>query len=140
MSLLDQARDMLGSLMGGKVSDDHARLASGLLENLTGGQSGGLQGLIQSFESKGLGNIVSSWVGTGSNLPISAEQVEHGLGSERIQQLASKAGLSADTTKSGLASVLPMLIDRLTPEGKVPEGSQLQKFLDKFKGKLSAGA
>jgi len=140
MSLLEQVKEMFESVVGGKMTDDHTRLVSEFLASLTSGQSGGLQGLIRSFEDKGLGNIVSSWVGTGSSLPITAEQVETGLGKERIQQLASKVGLSTDTTKSALASLLPMLVDRLTPDGKVPDASQLQQYLDKFKGKLPAKA
>ena len=138
MALLDQLKDLLG--MGGKLSDEHANLAGGLLETLSSGQSGGLQGLIQSFQTKGLGEIVSSWVGSGSNLPISAEQVETGLGGQVIQQLATRVGVSPDTAKSALATLLPLVVDRLTPDGKVPEASQLQEYLNKFKSKLAAQA
>ncbi|MHA0110932.1 YidB family protein, partial [Klebsiella pneumoniae] len=66
-------------------------------------QPGGLQGLIQSFHDKGLGSLVQSWVGTGQNLPITADQISHVLGSDQVKQLASAAGISPDAAGSTLA-------------------------------------
>ena len=59
-------------------------------------QPGGLSGLLQQFHDKGLGSLVTSWVGTGQNLPISADQIQHVLGSEQVKELAAKAGISPD--------------------------------------------
>ena len=77
---------------------------------------------MQVFNQQGLGDIISSWVGTGNNAAITPEQVQEVLGSDVIQQLAEKSGVSVDAAKTQLAELLPGLIDRVTPEGKVPEG------------------
>jgi uncharacterized protein YidB (DUF937 family) len=55
--------------------------------NIVGGQKGGLNGLISQFKSKGLGNIVGSWVGTGKNLAVSADQIQSVLGSKKLKTL-----------------------------------------------------
>lgn len=83
-------------------------------------QPGGLQGLVQSFHDKGLGEIASSWVGMGENLPVSADQVHQVLGSERVNDLAIKAGISPDVAGGAIAQLLPGIVDRLTPNGSCP--------------------
>ncbi|HQR13146.1 MAG TPA: YidB family protein [Nitrospira sp.] len=97
---------------------------------------GGLSGLIQAFQKNGLGDIVNSWVGTGKNLPISSEQIQQGLGGDLLKQLASQAGLSTDAVGGQLASLLPGLIDKLTPGGKVPESDLIEQGLTLLRGKL----
>lgn len=97
---------------------------------------GGLAGLVQAFQKNGLGDIVNSWVGTGQNLPISASQIKQGLGAGLLDQLASKAGLSADATGDQLAKMLPALVDKLTPEGQIPDASLLEQGLSLLRGKL----
>ncbi|MCC6966265.1 MAG: DUF937 domain-containing protein [Nitrospira sp.] len=97
---------------------------------------GGLSGLIQAFQKNGLGEIVNSWVGTGKNLPISSEQIQQGLGGDLLKQLASQAGLSTDAVGGQLASLLPGLIDKLTPGGKVPESDLIEQGLTLLRGKL----
>ena len=110
-------------------------LASAAL-SLLSSQSGGISGLIQKFTSNGFGNIVSSWVGTGQNLPISPEQVQSSLGEEQVRAIAEKAGISPDAAKSGLAQILPQMVDRLTPNGEVPQGDLMSKGMELLKGKL----
>lgn len=136
MGVLD---DMIGKVKG-KVTGsggEQSNLMNEVLGMLSGGGSGeGLQGLIQKFQSSGLGDIISSWVGTGKNLPINDEQVKSGLGSDLIGQLASKAGLPPDLTASKLTELLPTLIDKLTPEGKVPDSEMLQKGMDLLRTKF----
>jgi uncharacterized protein YidB (DUF937 family) len=110
----------------------------GMVGNLlSGSQSGGLSGLIQTFNSKGLGNVISSWVGTGENLPISGQQIQEVLGREQIQQMAEKLGTSKEEISGRLASMLPQLIDKLTPDGSVPESNMLEKALNMFKSGLA---
>jgi uncharacterized protein YidB (DUF937 family) len=82
---------------------------------------GGLTGLVSMFTQGGLGHLVSSWISTGQNLPISASQITQVLGSQQLNQLAAKAGLSPQAAGAGLAQLLPSLVDRLTPDGKLPE-------------------
>ncbi|MGH9397808.1 MAG: YidB family protein [Terriglobia bacterium] len=64
-----------------------------------------------------------SRVGAGQNQPISAEQVQSALGSDKVNDLAAKAGISPDQASAGLAQILPKLIDKLTPEGQIPQAS-----------------
>lgn len=114
------------SKLASSMSPDHAGLADGVLDIIKNKDSGGLAGLVQSFRDKGLGDLVSSWVGAGQNSPVSSEQIQSALGSERLKQLAAKVGIAPETAASGLALVLPKLIDKLTPDGKVPEAEGLQ--------------
>jgi len=119
---------------------EHSALVNEVLGLLSGGGAGtGLQGLIQSFKDKGLGDIMSSWIGTGQNLPISGDQLKTGLGADLIGQLASKVGVSPDVATSKLAEILPGLIDKLTPEGKVPESGLLQEGLNFLRSNFPKG-
>ena len=98
------------------------------------GGSGGLGGLIGAFQSKGLGDMVSSWISTGPNPPVSAAQVTDALGQETIGQFARKAGVPASEAGSILAALLPAAIDHLTPDGKVPEANSLEGSLTALLG------
>ncbi len=84
------------------------------------GGLGGLGGLLQRFQSAGLGNAVASWVGTGSNLPVSADQIKSALGDGPLRTLAEHAGMSEDDAASHLSGLLPQMIDKLTPQGQLP--------------------
>jgi uncharacterized protein YidB (DUF937 family) len=88
-------------------------------------QPGGLQGLVQSFHDKGMGGLVSSWVGSGANCPITADQIHQVLGSDQVKALAAKAGISPDAAGSAIAQLLPGLVDKLTPNGSVPDRSNV---------------
>ena len=121
MGLLDNLENQaLGSLLGSSSNP----LATGLLQMIQS-QPGGLQGLIQTFHDKGLGAVASSWVSTGQNLPISADQIHQALGSEQVKALAARAGISPDVAGSAIAQLLPTLVDKLTPNGQVPAHSSL---------------
>lgn len=121
MSLLDQA---LGALAGGQSGDNNALLQS-VLQLVDNPQNGGLEGIIQSFQQGGLGEIVNSWVSTGQNLPISAEQIQSVLGGASLSGLAAQRGVSPEQASDSLADMLPQLIDQMTPDGKVPQGGDL---------------
>ncbi len=130
MSLLDQA---LGALAGGQSGDNNALLQS-VLQLVDNPQNGGLEGIIQSFQQGGLGEIVNSWVSTGQNLPISAEQIQSVLGGASLSGLAAQRGVSPEQASDNLADMLPQLIDQMTPDGKVPQGGDLlAKGLDMLK-------
>ena len=118
MSFLE---DMAGKEVSSMLANSSNPLASSVMQMINS-QPGGISGLLQQFHEKGLGSLVTSWVGTGQNLPISAEQIQHVLGSEQVKELAAKAGISPDAASSHLAQLLPMLIDKLTPNGQVPQG------------------
>jgi uncharacterized protein YidB (DUF937 family) len=120
MGLMDDIEGKAVSVLGGSSNP----LAQQLL-HMINNQPGGISGLVQTFQQKGLGDVVNSWVGTGQNLPISADQVHSALGSEVVQQMAAKAGISPDTAGSAVAQLLPMLVDKLTPNGQVPQQGNL---------------
>lgn len=121
----------LGSALGGE--DKGGDLVS-VVMNLIGSQSGGLNGLIEKFTSKGLGDVVGSWVGNGKNLPISAEQIQDVFGSDLLSGLASKLGMDSGSLAGKLSDILPEVVNKLTPEGKVPEGDILGKGMDMIGG------
>ncbi len=125
--------DTVKSALGGGAEDKQNDLLGSVM-NLIGGQGGGLNGLVQQFTSKGLGDVVSSWVGKGSNLPISANQIQDVLGSDTIKGIASKIGLDPNAVTGQLSNLLPQLVDKLTPDGKVPEGDVLSKGMDMLGG------
>jgi len=95
-----------------------------------------LAGLVQAFQKNGLGEIVNSWVSTGQNLHVTPNQIEQGLGSDLLSQLAGKAGLSSGAASSQLAGILPDLVDKLTPNGK-DEAGGLDQFMKLVQGKMS---
>ena len=136
MGLLDDLlKTGLPGTAGGAQQGPAMGLASGILEMLTSRQTGGLNGLVQSFTKNGLGDIVSSWVGTGPNLPVSGSQIQNALGSDAINSLAQKAGVAPDKASSMLSQLLPGIVDKLTPEGQIPDsGSLLEKGLGILKG------
>ena len=93
------------------------------------GGGGGLADVIGAFNKSGLGNVMSQWISTGPNPPISGDQLTQVLGSDVISQVAQKAGLGHADASSALAAVLPGLIDHLTPNGQVPDAGSLQSAL-----------
>lgn len=86
------------------------------------GEVGGLNGLVEKFNQAGLGNVIRSWIGTGENLPISADQISQVLGNETVGKIASQFGIDPSQLAGQLSAVLPGLVDKLTPEGAAPEG------------------
>jgi len=139
MGLLDQLSGVLGGASGNN-NESSTVLVNGLIQLLSGGSQGsGLAGLVQGFQQNGLGDLISSWIGTGENLPVSAEQVQAGLGGQ-LQQFAKTTGLSPEAAGSQLAQILPLIIDKLTPNGRLPEGdlqnSLLEQGLNFLKAKI----
>ena len=135
MGLLDQ---VVGAMAGGQSGGNNALLET-VMKMVNDPQNGGLQGLIQSFQQGGLGDIVNSWVSTGQNLPISAEQIQSVLGGSSLGNIASQLGLNSQEASGSLASMLPQLIDSLTPNGEVPQGGDLMaQGMEMLKGKFFA--
>lgn len=124
MGLLD---DILKSALGGQQASggQASALVKGVLDLLDDPKEGGLDGLTQSFQKQGLGDVASSWIGTGANRAISPEQLTSALGRGRIDDLARQAGVSSSQAPAILAAVLPALIDKLTPDGQAPQRALL---------------
>ncbi len=96
----------MASVLGGLLADN--------------GQYGGLGGLASKFEQAGLGSAMNSWIGTGQNENVSGDQLHQALGDDVVSGLASKLGMNASTLLPLLVTMLPTIIDKLTPHGKVP--------------------
>ena len=118
MGLLDS---VVGALAGGQSGGSNP-LLNIVMQMISNPQSGGLGGLVQSFQQGGLGDIMNSWVSNGQNLPISAEQIQAVLGGGKLQDIASQLGVSTEQASGSLAELLPQMVEKLTPNGQIPEG------------------
>ena len=90
-----------------------------------GGQGGGLADLVSRLQQGGLGDVVGSWVGTGQNLPVSADQLGGALGADVISHLTQHTGMNSSELLGQLAHMLPQVVDHLTPNGQLPQGGGL---------------
>ena len=136
MSLFSQLLAQIGNTPGSSEAPDKdgaagESLLDGLLAMVGGG--GGLTNLVKNFQERGLGDVVHSWISTGENLPITPEQLEQGLGTDQVQQLAEQSGLPQQSVLPMLAQLLPNMIDKLTPQGSVPTGGFLEQTLNLFR-------
>ena len=119
MGILDSlAGGMLSQFSGG---EQPAGMLDAVTTMLNDPRTGGLQGLVTAFQQGGLGGVVASWISTGENLPISAEQLQSVLGSEQVQAIASRLGLDPQEVAGHLARLLPQVVDKLTPGGTLPD-------------------
>jgi uncharacterized protein YidB (DUF937 family) len=107
---------VLGQVLGGALGGGAAPAGMG------GGGLGGLGELMARFQQAGLGDKMDSWVGTGENAPIEPGQLSSALGADTLGQIASQLGMSQRDVAGQLSQMLPEVIDRLTPHGRVPEG------------------
>ena len=106
---------------------------SNVLQDLFAG--GGLAGLVAKLQESGLGDQVKSWVGTGSNLPISGDQISQVFSAEQLQAWAQKAGISTDGLTASLSQFLPHAVDHATPDGEVPaQGVDIAGLVGKLFG------
>ncbi len=125
MGLLDSmVGGALGALQGqgGQGgAPDLLQLVTGLLAN--GGPVGGLGGLVQQLQQGGLGDVVQSWIGTGANLPVSAEQLQGALGGDLLGRLAGQIGMEPGALAGQLSQLLPQVVDKLTPNGALPDAA-----------------
>jgi uncharacterized protein YidB (DUF937 family) len=107
---------ILDGVLGGVIGAEALSLVKGYIE-----KNGGIEGVVAQFEQTGFGQQVKSWVGTGQNLPITTEQIQQALGSDRVKELAAKYGLPIDKVAHLLAQNLPTAVDKATPEGRLPK-------------------
>jgi uncharacterized protein YidB (DUF937 family) len=97
---------------------------------------GGLTDLIKGFQDQGMGDVISSWIGTGENRTVTPDQVRQGLGKERVQEVAQRSGLSMESVLPMLAAALPVVIDALTPKGQVPDQASLNQGVQGLRNRL----
>lgn len=116
------------ALLAGDANHEDTNRAAALLPALlkqVRKYPGGLNGLVAAFQQNGLGEIVASWISTGPNLPVTVEQLQGVLGAFMIEQLAQDSGQESSEVLELLARFMPMAIDRLTPDGELPEDGGL---------------
>ena len=126
MGLLDGLLgSMMGGMMGGGTPAQGAQGAQGTnpmimmaLQVLQ--QNGGIQGLLAKFQQAGMGQQAQSWIGTGQNMPISADALSQIFGQGQLGQIAQQLGMSHEQVASGLAQSLPQVVDHMTPGGEIP--------------------
>lgn len=106
---------LFDGLLGGVVGAEMATVVHGLIE-----KHGGVQGIVAQFEQQGLGTTVRSWVASGANQPITAEQIQQVFGSQTLSSLATRFGLNPQELAQKLSQALPAAVDKLTPGGQVP--------------------
>ena len=127
--------DILETLMNSADTQPGGRQQAGaLLQPVLGWvATQGLESLVGMLEQKGLGPQVRSWVSSSPNLPVEHTELEQGLGTEQIEQLAQQAGLPRHSASPWLAMLLPVIIDHLTPEGRIPQAGPLEDALRRLK-------
>ncbi|MBS0248745.1 MAG: DUF937 domain-containing protein [Proteobacteria bacterium] len=115
--------DALGGVVKGVLQQEGGQLEGALLSQVLGntnlGDLGDLGGLVQKLQTGGLGAEVASWLGNGSNMPVTADQLQAALGNSHVQDIARSMGIPVDTLLPALAQQLPALIDKLSPNGQL---------------------
>lgn len=133
MGLLDQISGALGGALGqgqaGKAAG--GGLVAALLPQLISmlSQPGAMSNLTNAFQNAGLGNVLQSWLSTGQNLPISGDQVKQVLGAGTVADLGARAGLAETDASNAIASLLPQVMDKLSPGGNLPSQGDLGSAL-----------
>ncbi|WP_373316434.1 YidB family protein [Streptomyces xanthophaeus] len=110
--------NILGSLLGALLGGGGAGGAQA-----AGGANNPLGGLMDMLTKSGLADQAQSWVGTGENKPVSADQIKEALPADTLQKVAEDAGVSPEKAADEIAQALPTAVDKLTPDGQVPSGS-----------------
>lgn len=119
--------DILGQVLGGSGSGSGA------------GGLGGLGALLEQFQRAGFGEQVGSWVGAGSNQPLTPDALERVFGHDALSEIARRAGVSEQDASRGLAELLPEVVDRVTPEGQMPADDKLVSSVDALTRRLGLG-
>ena len=114
---------ILGSVLGGAASGGSGQGQNPLIQIALQmlQQNGGVSGVLDKFRQAGYADHADSWQSTGQNMPISGSALQEVLGSGAIGQIAQQLGLSHGEAAGGLAQVLPQILDKLTPQGEVPD-------------------
>ncbi|MBK8814153.1 MAG: DUF937 domain-containing protein [Methylococcaceae bacterium] len=125
MSLFDSlVQTALQSALGGNADNQTQNLVKGVVGMLVS-NSGGISGLVDKFTQSGLGDVAASWIGKGENKPVTPAQLVEALGQQKVDELAKEAGLPEDKGAEVLSQVLPTVVDKMTPDGEIPEEHHL---------------
>jgi len=117
---------LVGKLMTGSSASAPAPQPEAAPQAPQGGLMGGLGGLLDRLTNAGHGATVDSWLGTGQNAAIQPDQLHSALGQTTISDLARHAGISEQELLAQLSRALPGVVDKLTPDGRVPSQTEIQ--------------
>ena len=113
--------DDIGGALKGMLGQDAGAAIPGLITAaLAKSDLGNLNGIVAQLQQGGLGNQVASWLGSGANLPVSADQLRSALGNQQVRELAGHLGLPVDQALNVLSAHLPGLVDQASPNGTLP--------------------
>ena len=121
MGLLD---GLLGSVLGGMAGQQNQAQGGGQLLQMVLTmlqQNGGIEGLLAKMQQAGYGGQAQSWIGTGQNQPVPPDALSQIFGQGQLADIARQLGMSREDAAGGLARALPDVVDRMTPEGRIPE-------------------
>jgi len=126
-----QLTDIVGALFGSDVltGGGASQTAQPTDTSDAGGLLGGLGGLLNKLEQGGLGNQTKSWVGTGQNQPVSPGQLSQALGPNIIKTLSQMTGVSEDQLTKQLSQGIPVIVNWMTPNGRLPTVAELSKMI-----------
>jgi uncharacterized protein YidB (DUF937 family) len=127
MGLFDEVLSMAGSVAG--QQEQHATALTAIMGYINSPQVGGIAGLQKMFEQGGLQGVFSSWLSNGQNMPVSASELQNVLHSGALQQAAQSAGIDPGQLTGMMSTLLPHLVDKLTPNGQIPDAGALQSML-----------
>jgi uncharacterized protein YidB (DUF937 family) len=127
-----------GGLLGGILGGTGGGLLSGILGGANQAGSGmpasdqvqeavpqGLNGLVQRFQQGGFSDVINSWIGAGPNQPIAPNQIHQALGPDTVDELSRQSGIPHQDLLSQLSQALPAFVDRLTPNGRIPNQAEM---------------
>jgi uncharacterized protein YidB (DUF937 family) len=126
-------------LLSGRGAGGGSRTGGGITDVLGGsgrGAAGGLGGLLEQLQRTGFGDEADSWVSRGANKPISPDAMTQVFGHKGLEQISRQAGISSEEASRGLSALLPEVVDRMTPDGTVPDADALANSVDDFVRRL----
>jgi uncharacterized protein YidB (DUF937 family) len=128
--------EMLGDVAGFAAENPEIAKAAMRFFSAEDGSGGGLAEIVSSLRSGDLADVVSSWLGSGDNLAVAPAQLESALGSDKISAFAEQAGISGSEASTLLSGILPQLVDKLSPDGQLPDAGGLERMLGGLMGSL----
>ncbi len=117
----------LQGMMGGGQAQGGGNVMGFVLQLLS--KPGALQSILQQFQNAGFAEQAKSWVGTGQNMPISPQDLMKVFGQGQMQDWGKQLGVQPEQAASGLSSMLPEVINQLTPKGQVGQPSEIDALL-----------
>jgi uncharacterized protein YidB (DUF937 family) len=122
---------LVGKMMSGGSASTQAAAPIGSTQTAQSGLLGGLGGLLEKLTNAGHGDAVTSWLGSGQNAPIQPDKLGSALGQTTVSDLAQRAGVSEAELLAQLSRVLPGVVDKLTPNGHIPNPAEVQAALSR---------